>query len=318
MRLTQWTDFTLRVLMYCAACEGREQPVTISEVAESHASKLIRRFERDIFPWLGGKAVAEIPPRELLQTVKRIENRGALETAHRALQNCSQVFRYAVAQGLCDRDPSVDLKGALPPVKGRNFAAIVDPAGVAKLLQSFDRFKRTFVVLSALRLSPLVFVRPGELRKARWEDIDFESAEWSYYVQKTGTPHIVPLATQSISILRDLHALTGHRPYVFAGRDPCKPMSENTVNAALRKLGYDTQKDITGHGFRAMARTILHEELDFEPAVIEHQLAHSVPDPLGTAYNRTKFLKQRKLMMQEWADYLDGLKTGKNDVRHND
>lgn len=281
-----------------------------SNWADSHAVKIIRRLERDVFPWLGARPIAEIKAAELLRAIKKIESRGVLETAHRALQNCSQVFRYAVAHGLCERDPSTDLRGALPPVKGRHFAAIIDPAGVAKLLRSFDDFKGSYVVLCALKLAPLFFVRPGELRKAEWEQIDLDSGQWSYTATKTDTAHLVPLASQAVSILRDLHALTGHGRYVFAGRDPQRPMSENTVNAALRRLGYDTQKDITGHGFRAMARTILHEELHFDPVVIEHQLAHSVPDALGTAYNRTKFIKERKVMMQTWANYLEGLKAG--------
>lgn len=278
--------------------------------ASSHADKIIRRLERDVFPWIGGNPIAEIKASDLLRAIKKIESRGVLETAHRALQNCSQVFRYAVAHGLCDRDPSGDLRGALPPVKGRHFAAIIDPPGVAKLLRSFDDFKGSYIVLGALRLSPLFFVRPGELRKAEWSQIDLDAGEWTYTATKTDTAHLVPLATQAVTILRDLHKLTGHGRYVFAGRSPQKPMSENTVNAALRRLGYDTQKDMTGHGFRAMARTILHEELHFDPVVIEHQLAHSVPDALGTAYNRTKFLKERKVMMQVWADYLDELKSG--------
>jgi integrase len=278
--------------------------------APSHSSKIIRRLEAEVFPWLGGRPIAEITAPELLRTIKRIESRGVLETAHRTLQNCSQVFRYGVAHGLCDRDPSGDLRGALPPVKGRHFAAIIDPGGVAKLLRSFDDFKGSYIVLCALKLAPLLFVRPGELRKAEWASIDLDAAEWRYTVTKTDTAHLVPLATQAVAILRDLHALTGHRRYVFAGRNPANPMSENTVNAALRRLGYDTQKDITGHGFRAMARTILHEELNQKPEVIEHQLAHAVPDALGTAYNRTKFLKERKAMMQLWADYLDKLKAG--------
>lgn len=277
--------------------------------ADSHAVKIIRRLERDVFPWLGARPIAEIKAAELLRAIKKAESRGVLETAHRALQNCSQIFRYAVAHGLCERDPSTDLRGALPPVKGRHFAAIIDPAGVAKLLRSFDDFKGSYVVLCALKLAPLFFVRPGELRKAEWEQIDLDSGQWSYTATKTDTAHLVPLASQAVAILRDLHALTGHGRYVFAGRDPQRPMSENTVNAALRRLGYDTQKDITGHGFRAMARTILHEELHFDPVVIEHQLAHSVPDALGTAYNRTKFIKERKVMMQTWADYLEGLKS---------
>lgn len=278
--------------------------------AASHSSKIIRRFEREVFPWLGGRPIAEINAPELLRIIKRIESRGILETAHRTLQNCGQVFRYAVAHGLCERDPSGDLRGALPPVKGRHFAAIVDPDGVAKLLRSFDDFNGSFIVLCALKLAPLLFVRPGELRQAEWAQIDLEAGEWRYTVTKTDTAHLVPLASQAVAILRELQPLTGHRRYVFAGRNPQQPMSENTVNSALRRLGYDTQKDITGHGFRAMARTILHEELHFEPAVIEHQLAHSVPDALGTAYNRTKFLKERKVMMQVWADYLDKLRAG--------
>jgi integrase len=278
--------------------------------AASHSDKIIRRLERDVFPWLGGSQIAEIKAVDLLRAIKKIESRGVLETAHRALQNCSQVFRYAVAHGLCERDPSVDLRGALPPVKGRHFAAIVDPVGVAKLLRSFDDFKGSYTVLNALKLAPLVFVRPGEMREAEWAQINLDTGEWSYNASKTNTAHLVPLASQSITILRDMFALTGHGRYVFAGRDPQRPMSENTVNAALRRLGYDTQKDISGHGFRAMARTILHEELHFDPAVIEHQLAHRVPDALGTAYNRTKFLKERRAMMQTWADYLDKLKAG--------
>jgi len=278
--------------------------------ATSHSGKIISRLERDVFPWLGHRPIDEIKAAELLRSIKKIEARGVLETAHRALQNCSQIFRYGVAHGLCERDPSVDLRGALPPVKGRHFAAIIDPVGVAKLLRSFDDFKGSYIVLCALRLSPFVFVRPGELRQAEWSQINLESGEWSYTATKTQTAHLVPLASQAVAVLRDLQLLTGHGRYAFAGRNPLMPMSENTVNAALRRLGYDTQKDMTGHGFRAMARTILHEELHFDPAVIEHQLAHSVPDALGTAYNRTKFLKERKVMMQEWADYLDKLKAG--------
>lgn len=282
--------------------------------AKSHADKIISRLERDVFPWIGERPIAEIKAPELLRAIKRIEDRGVLGTAHRALQNCGQVFRYAVAHGLAERDPSGDLRGALPPVKGRHFAAITDPAGVAKLLRSFDGFKGSYIVLAALRLAPLLFVRPGELRKAEWAEVDLDAAEWRYVVTKTHSPHLVPLAKQAVAVLRDLKRITGMSRYVFAGRNPQRPMSENTVNSALRRLGYDTQKDITGHGFRAMARTILHEELHFDPVVIEHQLAHQVPDALGTAYNRTKFLKERRAMMQKWADYLDKLKAGADAV----
>lgn len=278
--------------------------------AASHADKIIRRLENDVFPWIGGKAIAEITAPDVLAVLRRIEGRGTLDTAHRASGNCSQIFRYAIATGRAERDPCPDLRGALPPARGSNFAAITDPTKVGELLRSMDAFSGTFVVKSALILAPLLFVRPGELRKAEWTGIDLEKAEWRYFVTKTKTEHSVPLASQAVAILKELHPLTGHGRYVFPGRDPQRPMSEAAVNAALRRLGYDTKTEITGHGFRAMARTILHEELHQKPEVIEHQLAHSVSDSLGTAYNRTKFLKERKAMMQLWADYLDKLKAG--------
>ena len=278
--------------------------------ADGHADKIIRRLEKDVFPWIGGRPIAEIEPPELLHVLRRIETRGALDTAHRAHQNCGQVFRYAVQTGRASRDPSADLRGALPPAKHENFASITEPAKVAELLRAIDAFRGTLVVRSALLLAPLLFVRPGELRKAEWSGFDLDRAEWRYMVTKTKTEHLVPLASQAVAILRELQALTGDRRYVFPGRDPQKPMSEAAVNAALRRMGYDTKTEITGHGFRAMARTILHEELHFKPEVIEHQLAHKVPDALGTAYNRTKFIKERKAMMQAWADYLDKLKAG--------
>ena len=283
--------------------------------AVSHADKIIARLENDVFPWLGGKAIAEITAPDVLSVLRRIEGRGTIDTAHRAKSNISQVMRYAIATGKAERDPCPDLRGALPPLRHDNFASITEPAKVAELLRAMDAFSGTFVVKSALLLSPLVFVRPGELRKALWVDVDLDKAEWSFpasKVKKTEAPrkHLVSLATQAVAILKELHALTGHGKNVFPGRDPKKCMSEAAVNAALRRMGYDTKTEITGHGFRAMARTILHEELHVKPEVIEHQLAHKVPDALGTAYNRTKFLKERKAMMQLWADYLDKLKVG--------
>ncbi len=278
--------------------------------APSHADKIIKRLENDVFPWLGGKAIAEITAPDVLAVLRRIEGRGTLDTAHRAGGNCSQIFRYAIATGRAVRDPVPDLRGALPPARGNNFAAITEPTKVAELLRAIDAFSGTFVVKSALLLAPLVFVRPGELRRAEWAGFDLDKAEWGYFVTKTKSDHLVPLASQAVAILKDLHALTGRGRYVFPGRDPQKPMSEAAVNAALRRMGYDTKTEITGHGFRAMARTILHEELHQKPEVIEHQLAHKVPDALGTAYNRTKFLKERKALMQLWADYLDKLKAG--------
>ena len=278
--------------------------------APSHSDKIIKRLERDIFPWIGGRPIAEINAQEILVSLRRVEARGALETAHRAQQNCGQVFRYAVATGRALRDPCGDLRGALPPVKGEHFAAITEPAAVGELLRAIDGFRGTFIVQCALRLAPLFFVRPGELRKAEWAHVDLDNAEWRYIASKTKAEHLVPLASQAVAILRELHAQTGHGRYVFPGRDPNKPMSEAAVNAALRRLGYDTKTEITGHGFRAMARTILHEAIGIAPEIIEHQLAHRVPDSLGTAYNRTKFIKERCVMMQQWADYLEGLAKG--------
>ena len=278
--------------------------------ASSHADKIIQRLERDMFPWIGGRPIAEITAPELLSLLRRIEGRGAKDTAHRALQNCGQIFRYAVATGRAERDPTGDLRGALAPLKHEHYAAITDPVKAGELLRAIDGFKGTFVVKCALQLAPLLFVRPGELRKAEWSGFDLDKAEWRYTVSKTGTEQLVPLATQAVALLRELRDLTGQRQHVFPGRDPRKPMSEAAINAALRRMGYDTKTEITGHGFRAMARTILHEELHVRPEVIEHQLAHRVPDTLGTAYNRTKFLKERRMMMQQWADYLDRVKQG--------
>ena len=265
--------------------------------ATSHAEKIIQRLQQDIFPWIGGRPIAEITAPEILAVLRRIENRGALDTSHRAHQNCGQIFRYGVATGRCERDTAADLRGALAPAKHRNFAAITEPVAVGELLRAIEGFRGTFVVQSALRLAPLLFVRPGELRRAKWKEFDFEKNEWRYLVSKTKSEHLVPLAAQAVKILEELRPLTGNREFVFPGRDQRRPMSEAAVNAALRRMGYDTKTEITGHGFRAMARTILHQELGVKPEIIEHQLAHRVPDALGTAYNRTKFLKERRAMM---------------------
>ncbi len=271
----------------------------------SHADKIIRRLERDVFPWLGAKPVAEITAPDLLAVLRRIENRGAIETAHRAMGNCGQVFRYAVATGRADRDPSQDLKGALPPVKGTHFAAQTDPQKFAELLKVINSYEGTLTVSCALRLAPLVFVRPGELRHAEWSDIDFEKEEWRYIVTKTDMPHIVPLARQALAILQELHPLTGAGRYIFPGaRDTHRPMSDNAILAALRRMGVG-KEEATGHGFRATARTLLDEVLGVRPDFIEHQLAHAVRDPNGRAYNRTAYLPERKKMMQDWADYLE-------------
>lgn len=279
--------------------------------AESHTKTVIRRLERDIFPWLGDRPISEVTAPDLLAVIREVERRGALETAHRELNICGQVFRYAIATRRAERDPSGDLRGALPPVKSGHHAATTDPQGVGGILRMIDSYQGGFVVWCALRLGPLVFVRPGELRQARWADIDVEKAEWRFVVSKTHTDHIVPLSTQAIAILKEIQPLTGNREFVFpSGRSPLRPMSENGVLAGLRSLGI-TKEEMTGHGWRAVARTLLDEVLGYRVELIEMQLAHGVRDVHGRAYNRTKFLEERKAMMQRWADYLDGLKEGK-------
>jgi integrase len=277
---------------------------------ENHGNRIIRRFERDIFPWIGGRPITEVNAPELLSVMQRIEKRGAIETAHRALQNCGQVFRYAIATARAERDPSHDLRGALPPVKGTHFAAVTEPKKVAELLRTLDGYEGSFTVACALKLAPLVFVRPGELRNAEWADIDLENAEWRFHVTKTDSEHIVPLATQAVEVLRELHALTGRGRFVFPGaRTNGRPMSDNAILAAMRRMNIP-KDEMSGHGFRAMARTILDEVLGFRPDLIEHQLAHAVKDPNGRAYNRTSHLPERRKMMQAWADYLDKIKSG--------
>jgi integrase len=277
-----------------------------------HAAMILRRLELNVFPWIGARPIIEIKAPELLMVLRRIESRGALETAHRVRIICGQVFRYAVATGRAERDPSTDLRGALPPVKPKHFSAMTDPKQVAGLLRAIDGYQGSFVTKCALRLAPLFFVRPGELRKAEWTEIDLEAAEWNIPSEKMKTrqPHLVPLARQSIEILKDLHPLTGSGQYVFPSpRTPKRPMSDNGVLSALRRMGFE-KDEMTGHGFRAMARTILDEILQVRPDFIEHQLAHAVRDPNGRAYNRTAHLPERRKMMQTWADYLDGLKAG--------
>jgi len=277
--------------------------------AASHKDKVIRRFELYLFPWIGNKPISDITSPQVLEVIRRIEKLNIAETAHRTLQTAGQVFRYAVQNGYALRDVTVDLKGAIPPTTTKHMAAFTEPKQIAELLRAIDGFKGTLTVQCALKLSPLVFVRPSELRQARWKDIDLDAGQWSYLVSKTKTDHLVPLSTQAIEILRTIQPLSGQGEYVFqGGHSPRRPMSEAAVNAALKRMGYDTQSEITGHGFRAMARTILHERLNIDPYIIEHQLAHKVPDTLGAAYNRTKFIDQRKIMMQSWADYLDALK----------
>lgn len=278
--------------------------------AESHAEKVMGRFVNYVFPYIGKMPIADIKPEDVLRVIKRIENQNYLETAHRALQTIGQVCRYAVQNSKLRHSPTNDLKGALPSRNVKHFAAFTEPEDVKKFLLSLNALTGTITVQTAVRLAPLLFCRPCELRKMKWEEIDFENCQWKYFVGKVKKDHLVPLSRQAIVLIKELLPISGNLPYVFkGGRDPMRPMSESAVNAALKRLGYDTQTDITGHGFRATARTMLHERLDMDPHYIEHQLSHAVPDALGTAYNRTKFIAQRTEMMQIWADYLDELKT---------
>jgi integrase len=273
---------------------------------------MMARMERDLFPWMGSRPVNEIKAPELLAILRRVENRGALETAHRIRTIAGQVLRYAVVTGRAERDCSRDLKGALPQPGEHHHAAITDPKEVAPLLRAIDGYQGGFVVKCALRLAPMFFVRPGELRQAEWAEIDLNERVWNIpaHKMKMKQPHIVPLSAQAVAILTELKALTGASRYVFpSGRSFARPMSNNTVNAALRRMGFD-KETMTGHGFRAMARTILDEVLQVRPDYIEHQLAHAVRDPNGRAYNRTAHLEGRREMIQTWADYLDGLKQG--------
>lgn len=276
-----------------------------------HAGRVWRRLEADLLPWLGKRPVKELEAPELLACLRRIQARGALESAHRALQTLSQTFRYAVATGRATRDPTADLRGALPPVKVKHFAAITDPKAIGALLRDLDSYEGSFVTRCALQLAPLLFVRPGELRQAEWPEFDLEAAEWRIpaHKMKMRHAHIVPLARQPVAILRELHALTGRGQYLFPGlRTAARPMSENTVNAALRRMGYD-QSQMTGHGFRGMASTLLNE-MGWHRDAIERQLAHAEKDGVRAAYNRAEHLPERRRMMQAWADYLDGLKRG--------
>ncbi|MBB3639686.1 tyrosine-type recombinase/integrase [Variovorax atrisoli] len=284
-----------------------------------HAERALRQFERDLFPWLGGRRLAEIEPVELLATLRKVEERGAIETADRGLMLARQVWRYGVATGRASRDITADLKGALQPYRGRHFAAVTDPTELGKLLRAIRAYKGGPIVRAALQLAPMLFQRPGELRAAAWAEMDLDTALWTIPAARMkrekagkehGSPHLVPLPTQAVRVLRDLHPLTGHGALVFPGeRSHERPISENSVRTALIAMGYTAQIQ-TWHGFRATARTMLAERLDCDPLVIEAQLAHAVKDANGRAYNRTQYMQHRTRMMQQWADYLDQLHEG--------
>lgn len=283
-----------------------------------YITKVTAWMANDVFPYIGNRPIAGLSAPDFLAVGRRIEERGAIESAHRILQNCSQVMRYAIATGRAERNPVPDLKGALTRPPKRHFASIVDPKQVGALLRAIDGYAGSPEVRAALKLAPLVFVRPGELRQAEWSEFDLDAEDASQQPvpfwdipasrMKMREPHLVPLAPQAVAILRELHPLTGRGRYVFpSARSPKRPMSNNAVNAALRRMGFDSDT-MTGHGFRATARTILDEVLGFRPDWIEHQLAHAVRDPNGRAYNRTAHLADRRKMMLAWANYLDGLK----------
>jgi integrase len=278
----------------------------------AHTSKIVLRLENDLFPWIGARSIAELTAPDLLACLRRVEARGAVESAHRILQNCSQVFRYAVATGRVSSDPTAGLRGALTPVKPTHRSAITDPSAIGGLMRSIEAYRGSLVTRCALQLAPLVFVRPGELRQAEWAEFDLDAGQWNIPASrmKMREPHLVPLATQAIAILRELHSLTGQSRFVFpSARSKHRPMSNNAVLSALRRMGY-AKDEMSGHGFRAMARTILDEVLQIRPDYIEHQLAHAVRDANGRAYNRTTHLIARSRMMQQWADYLDTLRLG--------
>ncbi len=278
-----------------------------------HSRTITQRLEANVFPWLGGQPIAEISTLEILAILRRIEDRGAIETAHRIKQIISQVFRFAVATGRAERDPTADLRGALAPAKPKRMATMTDPKKIGGLLRAIDVYQGHFVTKCALRLAPLVFVRPGELRHAEWREIDLEKATWKIPGEKMkmGSPHIVPLSRQAIEVLQEIKPLTGGGRYVFPGlRTAERPMSENTILSALRNMGY-AKEEMSGHGFRAMASTLLHEQ-GWPSDVIERQLAHAERNSIKAAYNHAKHLPERQRMMQAWADYLVTLKLQEN------
>ncbi len=275
----------------------------------SHAETIEQRIENYIIPNIGQRQINEIAAPELLAVLRKIEAKGYVETAHRVKQICGQIFRYAIATGRMERDPAADLKGALPPAKSKRMASIIDPKGVGGLLRAIDDYRGSMVTQCALKFGIFTFVRPGELRHAEWEEINLDATEWRIPAEKMKmkSPHIVPLSKQAVSVLKKIQLLTGHAKYVFPSeRSYSRPMSENTVNAALRRMGY-TKDELTSHGFRSMASTLLHEQ-GWKSDIIERQLAHQERNKVKAAYNHAEHLPERKKMMQAWANYLDGLK----------
>lgn len=296
--------------------------------SDSHAETTLKRLQNNVFPWLATRPLREITAPELLAVLRRIEARGAVETAHRCRSICGQVFRYGISTGKAERDVAADLRGALQEVLTKHHPAITKAEELPPLLRAIDNYKGHFIVCSALRFAPLVFLRPKELRYAEWSEINFDTATWSIpiermklkktkKIERAGEKHIVPLSRQALSILKEIFPLTGQGKLVFpsvriapdAKGTSAKPISENTLNAALRNMGFDKNSHTT-HGWRASARSLLDEVLGHKPTAIEKQLFHAVSDPLGEAYNRAQHFDERREMMQRWSDYLDGLKNG--------
>lgn len=277
---------------------------------QANTVKTYHHYLSYVFESFGQKPITDVTSPDILALCRKIEAKGTIETAHRIKMTCGLVFRYAIATGRANYEPTQALKGALQPVITTHHASMVKPSDVARLMQDIQGYEGHYTTVYALKLAPLFFVRPCELREAKWADIDLDAKEWTYKVSKTQTDHIVPLSSQAVTLLAELKAISGSGVYVFPSiRSNQRTMSNNTVNAALRRLGY-TSEQMCGHGFRAMARTILDEVLDYPIEVIEMQLAHAVKDPNGRAYNRTKYRKHRHEMMQHWSDYLDGLQVG--------
>jgi integrase len=287
------------------------------KLAPATFAKAVWTFETLVFPYLGSRPIARLGPVDVLKVLRRIEGRGINETAHRTRQRCAQVFRYAVQTGRAERDVTADLRGALAPVVSEHHATITEPARIGELLRAIDGYNGQAVTAYALKLSPLVFVRPGELRHAEWAEFDLDGHEPLWRIpgekMKMGEQHIVPLAKQAVVLMRELKGLTGRGRYVFPSlRSGSRPMSGNTVNAALRRLGY-TSDEMTGHGFRSLASTCLNEQ-GYHPDLIELQLAHAERNQVRAAYNKAQRLPERRKMMEAWAEYLDGLRVGVNEV----
>jgi integrase len=283
------------------------EQVHCHNVVPSHAGRNLRRLEQHAFPALGAEPIRHITPARLLTVLRGIEKTGHIETAHRVRTLCGQIFRYAIVTGRAERDVAADLRGALRTAEVKHHAALTDPVDLARLLRAIEGYAGQPATRAALHLAPILFVRPGELRTAKWNEFDLAAGEWDYHPSKGGTPMVTPLPTRAIEILGELHTLTGPDGYVFPSiRGKGRPLSENTLNAALRTMGYEGM--MTAHGFRAVARTVLVERLDFPAEWVEMQLGHAVRDALGRAYNRATYLDQRRGMLQAWADYLDALR----------